>query len=47
VFAGLAIAGMLLAPATASALPPLPGDKDADGVSDHSDDCCSVQPQHL
>jgi hypothetical protein len=26
VFAGLSIAGMLLAPGTASALPPLPGD---------------------
>ncbi len=34
VFAGLVVAGMLLTPAPASALPPLPGDKDADGVSD-------------
>jgi Bacterial TSP3 repeat len=34
VFAALAVAGVLLAPATANALPPPPGDLDADGLSD-------------
>jgi Bacterial TSP3 repeat len=34
---GLAAAGMLMLPATASALPPLPGDTDADGVSDQDE----------
>jgi hypothetical protein len=33
-FAALAVAGVLLAPATANALPPLPGDLDADDLSD-------------
>lgn len=33
-FAACAVAGMLMIPVPASALPPLPGDKDADGVSD-------------
>ncbi|HEX3287160.1 MAG TPA: hypothetical protein VHT50_21505 [Mycobacterium sp.] len=36
-FAGLVAAGMLLTPVPASALPPLPGDKDADGVSDQDE----------
>jgi hypothetical protein len=33
-FAGLLVAGVLLTPSPASALPPLPGDRDADDVSD-------------
>ena len=33
-FAGLAVAGMLLTPVPAGALPPVAGDLDADGVSD-------------
>jgi Bacterial TSP3 repeat len=33
-FAGLLFAGVLLTPSPASALPPLPGDRDADDVSD-------------
>ena len=36
-FVGFAVAGMLLTPAPAGALPPLPGDKDADGVSDQDE----------
>ena len=36
-FAGLVVAGMLLTPVPASALPPLAGDKDADGVSDQDE----------
>ena len=33
-FAGLLVAGVLFTPSTASALPPLPGDLDADDLSD-------------
>lgn len=36
-FAGLAVTGMLLLPVPASALPPLPGDTDADNVSDQDE----------
>jgi hypothetical protein len=36
-FTGLVIAGMLLRPVPANALPPLPGDRDADGVSDQDE----------
>jgi len=36
-FAGLLVAGVLLTPSPASALPPLPGDTDADGVSDQDE----------
>jgi hypothetical protein len=35
--AGFVAVGMLLAPAHAIALPPLPGDRDADGVSDQDE----------
>jgi hypothetical protein len=34
---GMVVAGMLLTPVPAYALPPLPGDKDADGVSDQDE----------
>jgi Bacterial TSP3 repeat len=36
-FAGLLVAGVLLTPSPASALPPLPGDRDADDVSDQDE----------
>ena len=36
-FAGLLVAGVLLTPSPANALPPLPGDLDADGVSDQDE----------
>src|SRR6476620_3771256 len=36
-FAGLLVAGVLLTPSPARALPPLPGDTDADGVSDQDE----------
>lgn len=36
-FAACAVAGVLMVPVPANALPPLPGDKDADGVSDQDE----------
>jgi hypothetical protein len=43
--AGLAVAGMLLSPAVAHALPPLPGDKDADGLSDQEEARIGTNPE--